>query len=247
MKSPNLKPTTNPKKAKLKMSRIAHLWSTTKTLTLLLGVAVLLAFAPAAPAAAAGGLAIIDLDRVATAMGWLDDLNKNLQAADTELRFQLEQAWRASVKAIEDAKADVSADAKLSRDQMKVLNSIQDMRDLAQLPLSAGQRDKLTTALTTANTRWQTAQNNYQQQLQQRRSSLILNYRDKIRPFARRAAVARGLEVVVTTSDNLLSFEPAADITNDVIDEMQKAGMQKIAAPAPAATTPATPDKTGSK
>ena len=176
-----------------------------------------------------GGVAVIDLDRVAKAMGWLDDLSKNLQAADTELRTQLEQVQRGSRKAIDDAKAEVVAAAKLTPDQVKLLDSIQDNRDLAQLPLTKEQREKLINTVAAANTRWQSALNAYQQQIQQSRGNLILAYREQVRPFARRVALARGLNVVLIAGDNVLLAETAADISNDVIDELQKGGVQKVA------------------
>jgi Skp family chaperone for outer membrane proteins len=195
-----------------------------------------------------GGVAIIDLDRVATALGWLDDLGKNLQAADTELRTQLQQALTASLKLIEDVKTEVAADAKLTADQIKILNSIQDPRELEKLPLTKEQREKLVGAVNRANTVWQNSQNAYQQQIQQRRTNLVLSYREKVRPAARRVAAARGLTVVLTTSDNVLLAEPGVDITNAVIDELQKSGQarpgEQAAAPVPAKPQQQTPAAT---
>jgi Skp family chaperone for outer membrane proteins len=196
------------------------------------------------------GVGIIDLDRVATAMGWLDDLQKGVQAVDAELRAQLEQVFRSNSKLIEDMKAEVAADAKLTPDQVKQLTAIQDTRDLGQLPLTKEQRDKLIAAVTRANTTWQTALNNSQQALQARRAALIVTYRERIRPVARRVAEARGLNLIVTTSDNVLYFDPQnADITNQVIDELQKAPAEAkgpVAAPAPTAPAPTAPASTGS-
>ena len=196
------------------------------------------------------GVGIIDLDRVATAMGWLDDLQKGVQAVDAELRAQLEQVFRSNSKLIEDMKAEVATEAKLTPDQVKQLTAIQDTRDLGQLPLTKEQRDKLLAAVTRANTTWQTALNNSQQALQARRAALIVTYRERIRPVARRVAEARGLNLIVTTSDNVLYFDPQnADITNQVIDELQKAPAEAkgpVAAPAPTAPAPTAPASTGS-
>jgi|GEM_PF-2384649 len=208
---------------------------------ILCAVAVFAGAAFAAPAG--GGVAIIDLDRVATALGWIEDLSKNLQATDAELRAQIDQALRASVKAIEDAKAEVAAEAKLTMDQIKTLNAIQDIRDLGQLPLTNLQREKLVNAVQQANTVLQNSQNTYQQQIQQRRAALIRGYRDKIRPFARRVAQAHGFSVVLVTGDNVLLVEPPADITNEVIDELQKSNIGKGSAPA-ATESPAAPKST---
>jgi Skp family chaperone for outer membrane proteins len=171
----------------------------------------------------AGSVAIIDLDRIATAMGWLEDLQKGLQTSDTEMRAQLDQVLRANLKAIDDAKTAVAAEAKLTADQITQLNAIQDPRELEKLPLSKAQRDKLLETVGRSNQTWQQAVNAYQQNLQARRQSLVLSYREKVRPVARRVAAARGMSIIFTPSDNLLYFEPnAADITDQVLEELQK-------------------------
>jgi Skp family chaperone for outer membrane proteins len=209
------------------------------------GMMILAGCKPPAGSGSGTGVAIIDLDRVATAVGWLDLLNKDMQAADGALRQQLDQLLKASLKTIEDAKKEVSAEAKLTADQIKVLDSIQDMRDLSQLPLTAAQREKLVTVVTQANSGWQNAMNQYQQAMQSRRGNLIMGYREKLRPFIRRVAQARGFNVVLTTSDTLLLVEPAADITNDVIDELLKSPKEMVTAPITPVTTapPAKPAK----
>ena len=182
-----------------------------------------------------GGSGVIDLDRVASTMGWLDELNKNLQAADGELRGQLDQVLRGNLKSIEDVKKAVAEDAKLTADQLKLLNSIQDMRDLSQLPLSKEQKDKLASVVNQANANWQQALNGYQQALQQRRAALIIGYRERIRPYVRRVATERGVTVVFTTSDNLVYVDPqAADLTEAVIDQLLKSPPEvRTTAPAP--------------
>lgn len=199
----------------------------------------------------APNVAVIDLDRVATAMGWLDDMTRNLQNADAELRAQLDQILRNSLKAIEDAKKQVSDEAKLTPDQIKMLNTVKDLRELESLPLTPKQRETLAGTLQQANAAWQQALNSYQQLIQGRRAQLIMGYREKVRPIARRVATNRGMSVVFTFSDNLLYYDPkAVDITNEVIDELQKSGEGRtpgVVAPAPrpaapaAAPAPATP------
>jgi Skp family chaperone for outer membrane proteins len=210
-----------------------------KTIASLMLAPVLLAGGCQKSGTSPGGVAVIDLDRVATAMGWLDDLSKNLQSADTELRTQLDQVWRANVTAIEELKKQVAADAKLTPEQIKLLDTIQDPRDLSQLPLTKEQREKLVATVTQANANWQQALNNSQQLLQNRRRDLILSYRERVRPFARRVATARGMTVVLLTTDNLLLSEPQADITDGVIDELQKSLAEARASVPVTAGTPA--------
>lgn len=192
-----------------------------------------------------GGVAVIDLDKVASAMGWLQDMQKNLQGADAELRNQLDGILKGSLKAIEDAKEQVAKDAKLTEDQIKLLNSVKDPRELEALPLTKDQRDKLNEAVNKANTSWQGALNQYQQLLQGRRAALIVGYRDRVRPIAQSVAASKGLTVVLTTADNVLYFDAQqADITDTVITELKKMppAPPPVPAPAPpATTTPSTP------
>jgi Skp family chaperone for outer membrane proteins len=176
-------------------------------------------------------------------MGWLEELNKNLQAADGELRGQLDQVLRGNLKSIEDVKKAVAEDAKLTPEQIKVLNGIQDMRDLSQLPLGKEQKDKLIGAVNQANTNWQQALNGYQQALQQRRAALIIGYRERIRPYVRRVAAERGVTVVFTTSDNVVYVDPAAaDLTEAVIDQLLKSPPE-VRPPSPTPAPVAAPNK----
>jgi len=201
-------------------------------------------------AGSGGGVAIIDVDKVATAMGWLDEISKSIQVADTELRTQLGDVLRNSLRSVEDAKTQIAANARLTLEQTRILTNAKDERDLMSLPLTKEQRDRLLDTVNKANTAWRTALNSYQQVLQNRRAGLIQQYREKIRPTARRVAAARGMNVVLITSDNVLCFDSqSAEITEDVIEELHKVLPEKkheaapAAAPPPAARTNAPPAK----
>jgi len=205
-----------------------------------------------------GGVAVIDLDRVATAMGWLDELSKSIQTTDTELRSQLDEVQKISVRTIEEKKKELAVEAKLTEEETKTLLEAKEQREIDALPLSKVQRDVLMDTVNKANASWQKTMNDYQQALQGRRSSLILSYREKVRPAARRVATERGLNIVVTTGDSVLCFDQqTADITDKVIDELQKTfGVRKLEstvqqqqAPAakPVAAKPAAAKPTASK
>jgi Skp family chaperone for outer membrane proteins len=57
-----------------------------------------------------------------------------------------------------------------------------------------------------------------QQDLQKHRAELVAQFRDEIRPIARRVAQSRGLSVIVTKNDSVLyDFAPSADITEAVL------------------------------
>jgi len=196
-------------------------------------------------AAPAGGLAVLDLDKVATAMGWMEEMTTSIQATSTELKGQLEEVHRGMLQSIDDVKKQIASEAKLTDEQAKVLTNAKDQRELDGLPLSKVQRQKLVETANKANASWQTALNNYQQALQGRRANLVQSYREKIRPAARRVAAAHGMTVVLATSDNLIYFDPqSADITDEVIDELQKTLPEKKPAPT-SSVPPASPSGAG--
>lgn len=191
--------------------------------------------------ASANGTAVIDLDKVAKSVGWMDEMSKTLQTADAELKTQLDGVLRDTLRSIEEVKKKTAADAKLTAEQIAVLNAIKEPQELDALPLSKEQRETIIETVRKANVTWQEAFKEYQQALQVRQATLIQNYRDRIRPTAGRVAASRGLTVVLITSPNLLYFDPdSADITDRVIDELQKDTL-KNAAPPSDKTAPITP------
>lgn len=191
-------------------------------------------------AAPVGGVAVLDLDKIATAMGWTEEMKTSIQATSTELKGQLEEVHRGMLQSIDEVKKQIAAEAKLTDEQTKVLTNAKDQRELDGLPLSKEQRQKLVETADKANASWQTALNNYQQALQGRRANLVQGYRDRIRPAARRVATAHGMTVVLATSDSLIYFEPSTDITDAVIDELQKTSPEKKSAPT-SSVPPASP------
>lgn len=204
------------------------------------GVLVLMSLLVLCSCGGSGGVAIIDLDKVATAMGWLDEITKDLQSADAELRAQLSTVLQNTVGSIEQAKKQVAVEARLTPEQIKILTDAKDTQALGALPLTKEQRDKLAEAVNQANIAWRTSVNNFQQALQGRRANLIQGCREKIRPAARRVAAARSMSVVFVTSENVLYFDPqTADITEKVIDDLQRTmasekGRAGTPSPAPA-------------
>jgi Skp family chaperone for outer membrane proteins len=189
---------------------------------------------------AASGVGVIDLDKIAATMGWMDDITKNMQAFDTDLKNALNVLLQAALKSIEDAKKQVAIEAKLTEAQKATLNTVKDPRELEALPLTSTQREKLVAIVNKANADWQKAMNDYQQNIRNRQQQLIVGYRDKIRPSTRRVAAARGLTVVLVASDNVFYSDPGqSDITDAVIDDVQKTYPKSIPTP----PTPATPAK----
>jgi Skp family chaperone for outer membrane proteins len=226
------------------VSQITRTQRDGETMKKLFSVAVVAALMLAVSAkrtiAASSGVGVIDLDKIATTMGWIEDMQKNMQTFDTDLKNQLNTLLQGALKNIEDAKKQVAAEAKLTEAQTANLNTIKDPKELEALPLTKEQREKLVATVTKSNQDWQTALNNYQQAMRTKQQQLIVGYRDKIRPSARRVAAARGFSVVLVASDAVFYDDPTqCDVTDAVIDDLQKT-YPKTTTPGPAPVAPAT-------
>ena len=79
--------------------------------------------------------------------------------------------------------------------------------------------------------------------LKKHQATLIAQFREQIKPVARRVAQKRGLTVIVTKNDNVLyDVAPGADITDEVIADLIAASPAASAAaakPLQAAAAPA--------
>lgn len=144
-----------------------------------------------------GGVAVIDLDAVAQAMGRDKTINEKVQAYAKEREAKL-------LELKSDLEQRVTEEAKkLDKDA-----SDADKQSLNALVLEA--RGQLTRELGDAR-----------QSAQQMRQQLVRDFAIEMQPLARRAADKRGLTVVLVKQPGMLVVAPEADITNDVIDMSQ--------------------------
>jgi len=192
----------------------------------------------------AGGVAVVDLEKVGKEMGWNDRLQQDVRAADAALRRQLDERVAMLRKAVEEKKKLVAAAATLTREQLQQLNAIRDVRDLEALPLSDEQRQDLINVLGAAQQDGAAAQNNYQLAVRQRQAELINGYREVVRPVAGKIAAEGGLAVVLTPNDTVLYYDPAVDITDKVIEALKK--LPTPPTPDGSAASQTTPPETGS-
>ena len=194
--------------------------------------AAAVALIAATPAAFAqqGGVAILDIDRVAKELNVDKAVAAELQLIGTDLNTELNQI------------------------RTNLQNRMQ------QFESRAGQnRSQQVQAELVAANRQLTAQFNQvkaqaQNKLAAERIKKINDFREKLKPLSQEAAKARGLDVVMTNSPQVFTFVTAVDITDDVIRAAKAAGLEAEvpetpAAPAtsgtgtetvPAAGTPAT-------
>lgn len=163
-----------------------------------------------------GGLAVVDLDKVAAETG------KNIQMKEI---FQLQEN---SVKQ-QLAKAQFSANSQLEAKSKEFgeTPTEEQQKELAQFRFNA------TNVLTKL-------QNQAGTKLSQAKQDQIAKFRSEIKPIAQEVAMKRGLSVVIPKNDGLLlAVDPGVDITDDVIKAYREKRPAPTAAPAAAASTPA--------
>lgn len=167
-------------------------------------------------ASSRGGLAVVDLDKVAAETG------KNIQMKEV---FQLQEN---SVKQ-QLAQAQLSANSQLETKA----------KEFGETPTDDQQKELAQFRYNATNVLGK-LQNQAGSKLSQYRQDQIAKFRTEIKPIAQEIAAKRGLSVVIPKNDGLLlAVDPGVDITEDVI----KAYREKRPAPtaAPAASTASKP------
>jgi Skp family chaperone for outer membrane proteins len=174
------------------------------------------------PTDTAGAVAVIDLDEIAQRLGSDKQMAALLSQRQTALSQQLVDLAKSYSAQIDEQKAKLAA------------------ADAAQ-----NQQNEVTVASwqQQANANLNKVKLQAEVDLQNQRAHLINQFRDQIKPAARRVAAARGLTVIVTKNDSVVfDYVSAADITDAVVDELL------AAAPTPAVAQPsskATPASSG--
>jgi Skp family chaperone for outer membrane proteins len=159
----------------------------------------------------AGGVAVLDLDAVAVALGREKSINDQVQAYASEQETRLKSLQQSLQQQVTEAGGKLAADA-----------SDQDKRKVAEMVGSA--RTQLAGELAKAR-----------REAVQLRRKLVHDLAVEVEPVARRVADARGMQIVMLKQPSLLVVGPGADITDAVIDDMQTQSTTK-AGSAPDAT-----------
>ncbi len=181
-----------------------------------------------AKAAGGGGVATIDLDKIAKGMGWFDDMQRKVGAAEQELALKVDSLRTELETRLRD-----------------------EQRRMGDKPTQE-QQDRLAAMQLVAQRQLQEAQAQSQLQAQQTRQQVISQYRDLVRPVARRVAEQKGFTVIVLPTDAIFWSDPATDLTDTVMDELQRTGVKLSSETQPDAviginsqptpqTTPSTP------
>src|SRR6185437_15405958 len=97
--------------------------------------------ATSAAAPSASPVGVVDIARVAKQMGWADEMQKNLQATDAEVKRQIEARFQLEQTTIDQKKKEIQNEAKLTPEQVAAFNSAKDRSDLEKLGLTSKQID----------------------------------------------------------------------------------------------------------
>jgi len=185
-----------------------------------------------------GGVAILDIDKVAQTMGVEDNVKTALAEIETNLNAQLRTIQTELQARFDNVRSQVGPQPTQEQAQQLAKINGQLTQQLAQSRTQA------------------------QSQLNAKQFELVTQFRDEVKPVALKVAAAKGLSVVLTPDQSLFAFADSVDITEAVTAEMKKimpdqkpadakpaddasAPTATPAAPAPApAATPAVPKAT---
>ena len=145
-----------------------------------------------------GRVAIIDLDEIATVIGRDKDIAERVQLFAKEQEAKL---------------------IKL-RDELRI-NIEQEQSKLGEQPAESEQA-KLNQLAQTSDIKLRQEIAKVEEIAGQLRVNLVMEFKKEVEPVARRVADQRGMGVVMIKQNAMLYISPDSDITNDVIDALQK-------------------------
>lgn len=167
---------------------------------------------------ASGAVAVIDLDAIAQRLGSDKQIVEAITKRQTSLSQQLVDLAKSYNEQIAEKQKTL---AETSQDQSEV--TVASWQKQANANLTKVKRQA-------------------EADLQRHQAQLVAQFREQIKPTARRVAQKRGLSVIVTKNDNVLyDFSPKADITDEVIADLISSSAAASAAAAKPLQTAAAP------
>ena len=175
------------------------------------------------PAAASsrGGMAVVDLDKVAEQTGRDRQLAQSLELAQSSLN-------QAYAKKVESAREQLDAKKK----------------GFGATP-SEDEQKEFVLMQRSAETQLMQIQNKAKAEYEQYKQIQIAKFRAELKPITQEIAAKRGLSIVIPKNEGLLlSVDPGVDITDDVVKVLREKHPVVIQ-PAQASAPEAAPAKTG--
>jgi len=155
----------------------------------------------------AGGVAVVDLDQVAKRVGQDTEMSRSIEQATSSvndqlktIRDRLRQDYQEEIAKLAPAPAEGEANDAAPGPNPAEAAAIKQRYDQQMAQVETQAREKLT----------------------QHRIGVVERFRNDVRPIAEKIAKSRGQGIVVTKNDAVVfAFVPQADITDEVVQQLQ--------------------------
>jgi len=166
----------------------------------------------------AGSVAVVDLNKVAQELNYLDYIGSTLETSSASLNQTVEQFQKELQTTLNEAASKLGTAPSLE------------------------QQNRFKTFSIELNSQYDQKVNQARQAFALERNKLVREFEDAIKPITLAEAKKKNCDVVLNTVITpIFAFDPAADITQAVIDAAKGKGLAKPASPKPAAPAAAAP------
>ena len=143
-----------------------------------------------------GRVAVLDLERLANATGFKEQVQKALKETEASLNTGLEKARQAASEQVNARRAQFGS-----------------------VP-TAAQQAELRAFVEKTRQELLSLKNKANGQLAARRQQLIDELKEHVRPLAQATATERGMDIVMLRTNNMLSYTEVSDITEAVLSKL---------------------------
>lgn len=162
-----------------------------------------------------GGVAVLDIDKVAQTLGIEENVKESLKEIETGLNAELQKIQLELQTQFNNVRAQVGPQP--TQEQAQQLANI---------------NGQLTQRLNQSRTQAQS-------QLNAKQFELVTEFREKVKPVALEIAKAKGLHVIVTPDASLFAYDESIDITEAVTQKIKTDMPELLNKTTPAAAEPA--------
>jgi Skp family chaperone for outer membrane proteins len=168
-------------------------------------------------------IAIVDVNQIVKAMGWDREMKHAMGLADRQFRVDLNHQLLDLSQQASQVRSTVAKEAHFNEADTLRLQNVRSLSDLYALPLTMDQRETLMAAGIQTNLAMAEARQDYRKQLRKRQLELMASYRNVVIPVAERVAAREGFRIVMTLDTTIVYYDPATDVSQQIIDEMKSA------------------------
>ena len=181
-----------------------------------------------------GSVGVVDTQKLLDSTGWTTEKMKDDASLKSSFSREIESYRLQLKKLIEEKKASISRISKLNPQQIDDLNR---ERDLDKLPITREQLTELATVLQNANGNLQGQVETANRIASERQQAVGKMYSDALSPVVRRVAQGVGLQTIIPKQVAIYS-DNAIDLTDKVVDELQKSPPARNFPPIPSLNLP---------